>query len=56
MQILPHNTNLSVNSVQPVFLLLPSALLTLFPLRFVKFLAGIYRAGAHIDNFVNSSE
>ena len=47
---------LSANPVQPVFLLSPPALLALFLLRFVKFLAGIYRAGAHVDNFINSSE
>ena len=45
MRILPHNADLSANLVQPVFLLLPPALLALSPLRFVKFLAGVYRAG-----------
>lgn len=56
MRILPHNADLSANQVQPVFLLLPPALLAHFSLRFVKFLAGVYRAGAHVDNFVHSSE
>jgi len=56
MRILPHNTDFSANPVQPVFLLLPPALLALSPLRFVKFLAGVYRAGAHIDNFVHPTK
>lgn len=56
MRILPHNTDLSANLVQPVLLLLPPALLALSPLRFVEFLMGVYRAGAYVDNIVHSSE
>ncbi len=56
MRILPHNTDLSANLVQPGFLLLPPALSPFCLLRFVKFLTDIYRAGTYVDNFVNSSE
>jgi hypothetical protein len=56
MRVFHHNTDLPVDLVQPVFLLLLPALLRLSPLRFIEFLARIYRAGAHIDNFVNASE
>ena len=56
IQILPYNSNLSANPVQPVFLLLPPALLTLSLLRFVKLFAGVYRASAHVENFIYSSE
>jgi len=56
MRILPHNTDFSANLVQPVFLLLPPALLALPQLRYVELLAGVYGAGAHIDNFVHPTE
>lgn len=51
-----NNADLPANPVQPVFLLLPSAPLALSQLRFVKFLAGVYRASAHVDDSVHSSE
>lgn len=53
MQILPHNTDLSVNLIKLVLLLLCSALLILSSLRFIKILASIYHTGAHVDNFVH---
>ena len=56
MRIFPHYTDFSANLIQPVFFLLPLALSALSPLGLVKFFAGIYRAGAHVDNFVHSSE
>lgn len=56
MRMLPHNADLSANPVQPVFLLLPPALLAFSPLRFVKCLAGVDGARAHVDHFVHSSE
>lgn len=56
MRILSHNADLSANPVQPVFFLFSSALIAFFPSRFVKFLASVYRADAHVDNFVHSSE